>query len=142
MADALRPAHAGDWRADALLATLRVGRDIGLLSNSGRTGEWRRGRLGRSWTLGELALRRMVRRSSQVPDLVRRALLAKAVDDITSGQDALRCGRRPGLATGPGSGQAAFSVVPGRAGASAHGQRLSSYVGKGPEQWRPFFGGR
>ena len=86
MAAALQPAHVVSGGSTALRASLRVGRDIGLLE-----------RLGPARTSDEAAdwaLRAPIRsrRDEWYADpvrfrvLVRRALLAKAVDDIAAGE--------------------------------------------------------
>jgi hypothetical protein len=83
---ALRPSPVVRGEADALLASLRVGRDIGLFK---RLGSERANDQATEWTLQESA-------RAQSDDwyqdpvrfrvLVRRMLLAKAVDEITAGE--------------------------------------------------------
>ena len=82
---ALRPAHVVSGGSTALRASLRVGRDIGLLDRLGTA---------RASDEADWALRISARsqRDEWYADpvrfriLVRRALLAKAVDDIAAGE--------------------------------------------------------
>ena len=78
------------------------GRDIGLLDRFGRSVD-RGSRLGAQGTARSRRDEWYATRS-RFRALVRRALLAKAVDDIAAGETPLRCRGRAGLAAGPGSG--------------------------------------
>lgn len=134
---ALRPAHVVGGEADALLASLRVGRDIGLLDRSGtpRTADQ-----AADWALQEQA---RSQRDEWYADpvrfrgLVRRALLAKAVDDIAAGETPSDVA--VGLAW-------LLAQDPVRPLSRAHGegpewalndQNMIPYIA-GPDQWRPF----
>jgi hypothetical protein len=134
---ALRPDHVVAGEADALLASLRVGRDIRLLDRFGST---RTGDQAADWALGEPA-RSM--RDEWYPDpakfrvLVRRALLGKAVDEIAAGEvpSDVAVGLAWLLAQDPVRPLSrAHSDGPERA---LNDQKLTSYI-NGPDQWRPF----
>ena len=138
MAAALQPAHVVSGGSTALRASLRVGRDIGLLE-----------RLGPARTSDEAAdwaLRAPIRdrRDEWYADpvrfrvLVRRALLAKAVDDIAAGETPsdVAVGLAWLLAHDPVSPlPQIYSEGPERA---LNDQKLNSYIANG-EQWRPFY---
>jgi hypothetical protein len=134
---ALRPAHVVGGEADALLASLRVGRDIGLLD---RSGSRRTTDQAADWALQEQA---RSQRDGWYADpvrfrvLVRRALLAKAVDDITAGETPsdVAVGLAWLLALDPVRPLSwAYSDGPERA---LNDQNMRSYIA-GPDQWRPF----
>jgi hypothetical protein len=139
---ALRPAPMVGGEADALLASLRVGRDIGLLDRSGGT---RTTDQEADWTLQEQAGSQRdewYANPARFRVLVRRALLAKAIDDIAAGetpsdvavglawllaQDPVRP-----LARGYGDGP-----EKGRPENLLNSQNMRPYI-TGPGQWRPF----
>ena len=134
---ALRPAHLVGGEADALLASLRVGRDIGLLDRFGNTRT--------SDETADWALQEPVRsqRDEWYADparfhiLVRRALLAKAVDDIAEGQTPsdVAVGLAWLLAQDPVY-PLAQAYRDGPEGA-LNSQNMLPYIA-GPDQWRPF----
>jgi hypothetical protein len=134
---ALRPTHLVSGEDDALLAALRVGRDIGLVDRLGNT---RSRDQTENW-----ALREPVR--SQRDDwyadplrfrvLVRRALLAKAVDDIETGATPsdVAVGLAWLLAQDPARPLPyTYGSGPERL---LNDQKLDSYI-TGPTQWRVF----
>jgi hypothetical protein len=134
---ALRPPHVVGGEADALLASLRVGQDIGLLDRSGgarttdQTADWALQEPARSqrdeW-YGDPASFRV---------LVRRALLAKAVDDIAAGETPsdVAVGLAWLLAQDPVRPlPLAYKGVPEGA---LNDQNMRPYI-TGPDQWRPF----
>ena len=134
---ALRPPHVVSGEADALLASLRVGRDIGLLDRPGST---RTTDQAADWALQEPA---RSQRDEWYADparfrvLVRRALLAKAVDDIAAGETPsdVAVGLAWLLAQDPVRPlPQTYSDGPERA---LNDQKLRSYIA-GPDQWRPF----
>ncbi|HUZ55201.1 MAG TPA: protein DpdG [Streptosporangiaceae bacterium] len=134
---ALRPEHLVGGEGDALLAALRVGRDIGLLDRLGNT---RTSDQAADWALSEPA---RSQRDEWYADpvrfrvLVRRALLAKAVDDITAGATPsdVAVGLAWLLAQDPVRPLLrAYGDGPERA---LNDQKLDSYI-TGPAQWRPF----
>jgi hypothetical protein len=133
---ALRPAHVVSGEADALLASLRVGRDIGLLDRSGAARTDREA----DWALQEQA---RSQRDKWYADparfrvLVRRALLAKAIDDIAAGETPsdVAVGLAWLLAQDPVRPLLqAYGDGPERA---LNDQNMSPYIA-GPSQWRPF----
>jgi hypothetical protein len=134
---ALRPAHVVSGEADALLASLRVGRDIGLLDRSGST---RTADEAADWALQEQA---RSQRDEWYADparfrvVVRRALLAKAVDDIAAGETPsdVAVGLAWLLAQEPIRPlPRAYGDGPERA---LNDQNMRPYIA-GPNQWRPF----
>jgi len=138
MSAALQPAHVVSGGSTALRATLRVGRDIGLLE---RLGPARISDEAADWAL--LAPIRS-RRDEWYTDpirfrvLVRRALLAKAVDDIAAGETPsdVAVGLAWLLACDPVS-PLSQTYSEGPEGA-LNSQKLSSYIANG-DQWRPFY---
>jgi hypothetical protein len=134
---ALRPKHVVDGAANALVASMQVGEDIGLLERLGRSGTRVE---GAEWALRKPALEQRdewYESPVRFRMLVRRKLLAKAVDEIAKGkppsdvavglawllaQDIVRPLPR------------AYSDGPERA---LHDQKLASYITT-EEQWRPF----
>jgi len=133
----LRPAHVVGGEADALLASLRVGRDIGLLDRLGST---RTTDQAAAWALREPT---RSQRDEWYADpvkfrvLVRRSLLAKAVDDIAAGEvpSDVAVGLAWLLAQDPVRPLSrAYGDGPERA---LKDQKLDSYI-SGPDQWRPF----
>jgi hypothetical protein len=134
---ALRPKSLVGGEGDALLAALRVGRDIGLLD---RLGHARTGDQATGWALSEPA---RSQRDEWYADpvrfrvLVRRALLAKAVDDLTAGATPsdVAVGLAWLLAQDPVRPlPRAYGDGPERA---LNDQKLGSYI-TGPTQWRQF----
>jgi hypothetical protein len=137
---ALRPANVVSGEAEALLASLRVGRDIGLLK---RVGNEPTNDQASDWTLQEPV---RSQRDEWYADpirfrvLVRRLLLAKAVDDIAA--DETPSDVAVGLAW-------LLSQDPVRPLSQNYGdsldgperkltdQKLDSYIAR-PEQWRAF----
>jgi hypothetical protein len=138
MAAALQPAHVVSGGSTALRASLRVGLDIGLLE---RLGPARISDEAADW-----ALRAPIRdgRDEWYADpvrfrvLVRRALLAKAVDDIAAGQTPsdVAVGLAWLLAHDPVNPlPQSYGEGPERA---LNDQKLNSYIANG-DQWRPFY---
>jgi hypothetical protein len=134
---ALRPAHVVGGEADALIASLRVGRDISLLDRSGST---RTTDQAADWVLQEQA---RSQRDEWYADparfrvLVRRALLAKAIDDIAEGETPsdVAVGLAWLLAQDPVRPLArTYGDGPERA---LNDQNMRPYI-TGPDQWRPF----
>ena len=139
---ALRPDHVVGGKTDALLASLRVGRDIGLLDRSGGT---RTTDQEADWALHEQARSQRdewYANPARFRILARRALLAKAVDDIAAGetpsdvavglawllaQDPVRPLAR-GYGDGPEKQQPENLL---------NSQNMRPYI-TGPDQWRPF----
>jgi hypothetical protein len=137
MAAALRPPHVVGGEADALLASLKVGRDIGLLD---RSGSFRTTDQTANWALHEQV---RSQRDDWYADparfrvLVRRALLAKAVDDIAAGETPsdVAVGLAWLLAQDPARPLAhAYRDGPEVA---LNAQNMRPYI-VGPDQWRPF----
>lgn len=134
---ALRPPPMVSGEADALLASLRVGRDIGLLDRSGGT---RINDQMADWTLQEPTLGQ---RDEWYADpvgfriLVRRALLAKAADDIAADETPsdVAVGLAWLLAQNPVS-PLSQSYKDGPEGI-LNSQNMRPYIA-GPDQWRPF----
>lgn len=135
--DALRPEHLISGEDDALVAALRMGRDIGLFE---RLGNARTSDQAADWTLRE-----QIRSQSdewyadpvKFRTIVRRALLAKAVDDISEGvtPSDVAVGLAWLLAQDPVRPLARnYGAGPERA---LNLQQLDSYI-KGTSQWRPF----
>lgn len=139
---ALRPVHVIGGGADALLASLRVGRDCGLLDRSGGT---RTTDQEADWTLQEQA-------RSQCDEwyadpvrfriLARRALLAKATDDIAAGETpsdvavglAWLLAQDPVRPLARGYGDGPDKQRPEKL---LNSQNMRPYI-TGPDQWRPF----
>jgi hypothetical protein len=134
---ALRPAHLVGGEPDALLASLRVGRDIGLLDRSGST---RTSDQIAEWALQEPARSQRdewYAEPARFRVLTRRALLAKAVDDIAASETP------SDVAVGLAWLLAQDPVRPlpqayrdGPEGA-LNDQNMRPYI-TGPDQWRPF----
>jgi hypothetical protein len=131
---ALRPAHLVSGESGALTVSLRVGRDIGLLDRFGSSDQ------AADWALRELARSQRdewYEEPTRFRSLIRRALLAKAVDDIAAGETPsdVAVGLAWLLAQDPVRPlRQLHSDGPERA---LNDQKLTSYI-NGPDQWRPF----
>jgi hypothetical protein len=134
---ALRPEHVVDGAANALVASLQVGQDIAVLQKLGST---RTRAEDADWALCESA---MQQRDEWYADpvrfrvLVRRALLAKALDDIAEGETPsdVAVGLAWLLAQDPVLPlPRAYGEGPERA---LNNQKLASYIAT-QEQWRSF----
>jgi hypothetical protein len=138
MTAALQPAHVVNGGSTALLATLRVGRDIGLLERLGTT---RTSDESANWALRPPVLDQSEEWYSdpvRFRGLVRRALLAKAADDIDVDETPsdVAVGLAWLLAHDPVRPlPQAFGDGPERA---LNDQKLDSYIAS-PEQWRAFY---
>lgn len=135
MVRSLRPSSLVSGKDDALRASLTVARDIGLLDS---TGEFPTDALTVRCQLSELTRSQRDRWYSdpvKFRSLVRSALLAKAVDDVTSDKTPsdVAVGLAWLLAQDPARPPAlAYRAGPGRA---LGAQRLDSFVST-EEQWR------
>lgn len=134
---ALRPGHVVGSESLALLASLRVGRDVGLLDRSGGT---RTTDQTANWALQE-QIRSQCDEWYADPVrfrvLVRRALLAKAVDDVAAGETPsdVAVGLAWLLAQDPARPvPRAYGDGPER---TLNDQNMNPYIA-GPTQWRPF----